>query len=140
MPSHVQTVNIPVITICVGNPVTIDGILVTDYLASPENLNECVDALVTSCEDSDGGRNPSYHYLGTKVLNKKEKAPQNNSTKEKRTRMTKEHDKLLQAEFSKGDETELWNKEKISKLASITGLTTMKIYKWNWDKNKKRAQ
>jgi hypothetical protein len=51
----------------IGNPVVIDGLLVTDYLAS-QNLNECVDALLSNSEPSDHQtkRNPAYHYRANK--------------------------------------------------------------------------
>jgi hypothetical protein len=83
-----ESQSFPVEPLFIGNPVNIDGILVTDYLAS-QDLNECVAALVSNCDEIDA-RNTSYHYLGTKVNNKKAKPAPKTEPKEKRSRMTKE--------------------------------------------------
>lgn len=42
--------------------------------------------------------------------------------------------KILKSEFSKGDS---WNKEKISHVSQITGLSESQVYKWCWDQKKK---
>lgn len=42
--------------------------------------------------------------------------------------------KVLKSEFSKGDN---WNKEKISQVSQITGLSESQVYKWCWDQKKK---
>lgn len=42
--------------------------------------------------------------------------------------------KILKHEFSKTDN---WNKEKISQVAQITGLSESQVYKWCWDQKKK---
>ena len=86
----------------IGNPVVIDGLLVTDYLAS-QDLNECVDALVEDHSSDLKKINPAYHYLGKKKLNPRKPKKIVDPTREieKRTRMTKEHDNLFQVEFEK---------------------------------------
>lgn len=45
--------------------------------------------------------------------------------------------KILKNEFSKGD---CWNKEKISQVAQITGLSESQVYKWCWDQKKKMEE
>ncbi len=42
--------------------------------------------------------------------------------------------KILKAEFSKSDN---WNKEKITHVAQLTGLSESQVYKWCWDQKKK---
>ena len=42
--------------------------------------------------------------------------------------------KILKNEFSKSDH---WNKEKITYVAQITGLSESQVYKWCWDQKKK---
>lgn len=42
--------------------------------------------------------------------------------------------KILKSEFSKNDN---WNKEKITHVAQLTGLSESQVYKWCWDQKKK---
>lgn len=52
----------------------------------------------------------------------------------KRKRKNNVQLKILKNEFSKGD---CWNKDKISRVAQITGLSESQVYKWCWDQKKK---
>jgi len=52
----------------------------------------------------------------------------------KRKRKTTSQLKILQAEFDKDDN---WDKEKITLVAKITGLSESQVYKWCWDQKKK---
>lgn len=52
----------------------------------------------------------------------------------KRKRKNNVQLKILKNEFSKGD---CWNKEKIYRVAQITGLSESQVYKWCWDQKKK---
>lgn len=42
--------------------------------------------------------------------------------------------KILKSEFGKGDN---WNKDKITSVAKMTGLSESQVYKWCWDQKKK---
>lgn len=52
----------------------------------------------------------------------------------KRKRKNNQQLKILKAEFGKGD---AWNKDKITHVAKITGLSESQVYKWCWDQKKK---
>ena len=57
-----------------------------------------------------------------------------NEDMRKRKRKNNVQLKILKNEYSKGD---CWNKEKIYRVAQITGLSESQVYKWCWDQKKK---
>ncbi len=52
----------------------------------------------------------------------------------KRKRKSSRQLEILMEEFTREED---WSKEKISKMAEITGLTESQVYKWCWDQKKK---
>lgn len=55
----------------------------------------------------------------------------------KRKRKNNQQLQILKVEYEKVGG--IWNKEKILKVAKITGLSESQVYKWVWDQKKKKA-
>ena len=53
----------------------------------------------------------------------------------KRKRKSNHQLKLLKQEFDKDEGG--WNKDRIMRMAEITGLSESQVYKWCWDQKKK---
>eukprot|EP01017_Pseudomicrothorax_dubius_P030156 TRINITY_DN3733_c0_g2_i1.p1 TRINITY_DN3733_c0_g2~~TRINITY_DN3733_c0_g2_i1.p1 ORF type:complete len:300 (+),score=73.20 TRINITY_DN3733_c0_g2_i1:71-970(+) len=55
----------------------------------------------------------------------------------KRKRKSNNQLKILKWEFAKDD---YWNKDKITNVAKLTGLSESQVYKWCWDQKKKKQE
>lgn len=81
-----------------------------------------------------------YYYYGSDASSENSTAPNSKHVtpdfkpKLKRSRKSKHQIVVLKKEFRLERE---WNKNEVTKLASITGLSESQVYKWAWDHRKK---
>lgn len=82
----------------------------------------------------EGTTRQNFHYKPQGCLYPLSDVCNSNDDFRKRKRKNNIQLKILKNEFSKGD---CWNKEKITHVAQVTGLSESQVYKWCWDQKKK---